>query len=81
MYVGGGGEEVLYVFSKYNLNIITENQEKKKILHTRKSSHVLLLQSVPKTFWQARLNSIFEEFFLFDEANFMQFLLARTNFY
>ena len=48
--VCGGGEEVLYVFSKYNLNIITENQEKKKILHTRKSSHVLLLQSVPKTF-------------------------------
>jgi len=26
-------------------------------------------------------NSILEEFFLFDLVNFMQFLLAQTNFY
>ena len=32
-------------------------------------------QSVPKTFWQTSLNSILEEFFLFDKGNFIQFLL------
>jgi hypothetical protein len=35
--------------------------------------------SVQKTFWQTNLNSILEEFFLFDKANFMQFLLTQTN--
>jgi hypothetical protein len=32
-------------------------------------------QSVPKTFGRTSPNSILEEFFLFDYANFMQFLL------
>jgi hypothetical protein len=48
--------------------------------HTSIMHSSLLSQSVPKIFWQTSSNSILEEIFVFDQANFMQFLLAWTNF-
>jgi len=38
-------------------------------------------QPVPKTFGQTSQNSILKEFLLLAYANFMQILLAQTNFY
>ena len=54
----------------------TESHDITEIL-LKVAFNIIPSQSVPKTFRQTSPNSILEEFFLFDKANSMQFLLDR----